>query len=159
MRKGVRRVGGREKNLNIQQCVLNLRPTPPLTFTPYPHAWLCLDKQKAHLARQLLQEPQCGWLTAGPELTCFHMPDLLSHCYGTWSPTVELAGFSQATLAMTMFKGTHGAVCQKPEQSLLMSKISKPLKTSSPSFNVIGSAFHDCGHGLVLVFPFIMEQI
>lgn len=32
------------------------------------------------------------------------------------------------------------------------------LRTSSLFFIVVGSAFHDCEHRLVLVFPFIMEH-
>lgn len=156
MRKRASLVGEREKNLNIQQCVLNLRPTAPLTFTPYPHACPHLNKQKAHLAGSCcrIRNVVNSWTRA----------DMLPHAWLTeplpWDLPSDFLASSRASPAMRSLSGGHMGLYVRSQSGFSWClKISKPLRTSSPSFTVNGSAFPDCGKGLVLAFPFVMEQI
>lgn len=113
---------------------MHIKPKPLLHChsQPLPQARLCLHPAGSRAGTL--------WHNAQPGLTDCHRANFLSHCYGTQRAS------SRAFPAMRPLSGGHMWLC-----------VSKPLGTSSVFFTVVGSAFHDCGHRLILAFPSLWE--
>lgn len=109
------------------ECLtVHIKSKPPLHShsQPLPHACLCLDRQKVHLAGATL------WLTAELVPTHCHRPDFPEPLL--WEST---GFFQDLPNHEATFRRTHVAVSAIEERGVTWGCVSKPLRTSFFNFS------------------------